>query len=790
MLHRLVAIAAMTVVFGVSFAPISSFGSTSDDEAWKNAKRLFDRDIRSGAVAKRRAAVKHVVRAGHPDGIKAMRSVLLRTQKKIKKIDKKLDPLLDKRREIALKIDKRFAGQRRVSAGSVNALFKKQEEVTAKIKPLDDDMRLETATKNAILQGMGLLITSLEATERDEKIADILKLFKRVKPEDRLTYLEILAHIRAEQAVSSLVSIVLDDGNPNMRTAALDALGKLGDTRGGLAAVDALKDEYWQVRATAIATLEKVGHIDAVPLLIERLDQEEGRLKGDIITALTSMAGITYFDNAPLWKKWWENNEKPLRGILADLDSENPVQYASALEKMAEDGFLLGARKVLDKMGLSLSTVQQEEAVRLADPEDEAVVPGGGDAGGFKAEDQEHDDAVEAVGRCIATRKTKIRDRAFENLVLRPYRVSRDAAKKSKLLEVVSFVPTEQAAGLLKNIVAREPEEKASDEQKARLERQRLAAIRGLGRAATKDGIEAIAKLFSTPKVDKNLLLAAAKALGEAGTKDAVRHLVGALGDIESSTGRDDLEETRQSILASLQKLTRQEKLGDDFEDWIAWWRDNKKSFQTDRDREKEEVAKKNGNQDEKGGTTFYGIETWSKHIAYVLDVSGSMNEPAEYANGERRKIDVAKEELLKSLTSLPDDATFNIVFYSSDYRLWKKKMVIAKPKNKKAARAWVEKVTANGATNIYDPLAKAFEMAGRGTFDKGYEIELDTIFFLSDGQPNQGRIVAPADILREIEKINSLKKVEIHAIGVGKSHNRGFMERLAKMTGGTYIAR
>jgi hypothetical protein len=186
-------------------------------------------------------------------------------------------------------------------------------------------------------------------------------------------------------------------------------------------------------------------------------------------------------------------------------------------------------------------------------------------------------------------------------------------------------------------------------------------------------------------------------------------------------------------------------------------------------------------------GTRFYGISTRSKHLVFILDRSGSME--GQDAQGGR-KMDVAKKELIEAIRTLPDDATFNIIFYNSDYDLWQKKMTTATPANRKKAIAWVEKVEHVGATNIFDALERAFQLAGRGTHDKAYGLLLDTVFLLSDGLPNRGRLIAVNDILRSVADLNALKQVKIHAIGIGRDHDARLMRGLAELTGGSYIAR
>jgi hypothetical protein len=218
---------------------------------------------------------------------------------------------------------------------------------------------------------------------------------------------------------------------------------------------------------------------------------------------------------------------------------------------------------------------------------------------------------------------------------------------------------------------------------------------------------------------------------------------------------------------------------------------------------------------------SFYGIETKSHNIIYILDVSGSMSGPAARKGrggkkgpvtsgpGHRRKpgsppaddgpkgdtkLDFAKYELLKSVRMLPRKAWFNIIFYNDKYEVWKADMVRATPSNKKKAYDFVNEQTPESSTNIFDAIEEAFKIAGPGKpknkSDDRYAQNLggaDTIFLLSDGSPNAGRIPKADDILVEVRKMNKLRKIIIHTVGVG-AHNVGFMKALAHENGGKYV--
>ena len=284
------------------------------------------------------------------------------------------------------------------------------------------------------------------------------------------------------------------------------------------------------------------------------------------------------------------------------------------------------------------------------------------------------------------------------------------------------------------------------------------------------------------------------------------------------------LEHEKGRILSDLEK-TLTHLTSADFHDnvhlWRRWWKEHGSSYagrgemggSSSYEPTTEVAASRQGSRPQ-DGSGFYGIRTRSTHIIYILDVSGSMNrgkgggrgrggprgggqgggrrrgaggEPPQAKKGER-KIDQAVAELCRSINSLPSDGSFNIVFYDSKVAVWKKSMQAAGADNKKAATAWARKVAANGNTNIFDAVERAFGIAGRGAFDKNYRVAAETIFLLSDGDANRGRIVQPQAMLREIAKMNRLSKIEINCVGLGRSRGNRFLEQLAAQNGGQYV--
>ena len=137
----------------------------------------------------------------------------------------------------------------------------------------------------------------------------------------------------------------------------------------------------------------------------------------------------------------------------------------------------------------------------------------------------------------------------------------------------------------------------------------------------------------------------------------------------------------------------------------------------------------------------------------------------------------------------------------------WKKKPVKANVLNRSSAQDWVSRLEAiggssqssfveagltglanleGGKTNTHAALMAALGAPQPGQPDDDYELELDTIFFLSDGRPSTGLYVDPDDILREVRNLNALRQVVLHTIALGE-FDKTFMRLLAQENGGTF---
>jgi len=290
---------------------------------------------------------------------------------------------------------------------------------------------------------------------------------------------------------------------------------------------------------------------------------------------------------------------------------------------------------------------------------------------------------------------------------------------------------------------------------------------------------------------------------------------------IEPLIERMRIEEGRlvEDISKSLEQLTAR-SFGTRIELWERYWNTYKDRYEIPTD---EEMARLRQRQEERkqeykpsGGTSYHGIDTPSRSIVFVIDISGSMEhhvrEPDRFKDGgypSMARMDIVKTELARTVERLEPHVNFNILAFATDLKSWKKKLVSANVLNRKSAFDWASRLEPLGGesnaelaraglvqsagmeagkTNAYEALMWALGADEEDHKKTDYdEVGVDTIFFLSDGRPTHGRFTDTDDVLREVREANLLRKIVIHTIGIGDFEG-GMMKRLAEENGGVFV--
>lgn len=244
---------------------------------------------------------------------------------------------------------------------------------------------------------------------------------------------------------------------------------------------------------------------------------------------------------------------------------------------------------------------------------------------------------------------------------------------------------------------------------------------------------------------------------------------------------REDVGRLREDAHLALRSLTG-ETHGPYADPWRRWWREHGATFVSP-----PEPTPPGRTDLPKEGVTFYGIHTFSDRVLFVVDISGSMEEPSRGdADARRTKLEVARQELIGAVHLLAPTAQFNVIFFNHAVLPWQPRIQTADARTKKMLEERVKEQIAVGGTNLSDSLELGFEMA----VGAGPRPALDTVFFMTDGKPTAGRFQDPQAILERVRELNRRARLRIHAIGVGADHDAEFLKELARIGDGQYIAR
>ena len=218
---------------------------------------------------------------------------------------------------------------------------------------------------------------------------------------------------------------------------------------------------------------------------------------------------------------------------------------------------------------------------------------------------------------------------------------------------------------------------------------------------------------------------------------------------------------------------------------WQAWWKGDGALFKlpSAEDAAAALIAFEETRAIDGAGDTvssFFGVPVISSRVVFILDVSGSMaaeykTTSKEYATGGSQvgtRLDAAKKQLLGAIAGIDEGHQFNVMFFETEIHLWSDGMAKAGEKSRKSASAFVAKQEPMGGTNLYDALEAVFT---------DYEMDVDTIYVLSDGQPNG----SPQRIREAVREWNSLRHVTVHTISLGGVVP--LMQQLADDTGGEF---
>jgi Ca-activated chloride channel family protein len=155
------------------------------------------------------------------------------------------------------------------------------------------------------------------------------------------------------------------------------------------------------------------------------------------------------------------------------------------------------------------------------------------------------------------------------------------------------------------------------------------------------------------------------------------------------------------------------------------------------------------------------------REVTLVIDRSGSMR---------NEKIEQVKEAALQVIAGLKPGEAFNVIIYNNTVQRFSETPVIKTAETVRAARGYIEGMTATGGTNIHDALSAALEQTPT-------EGMLPIVLFLTDGLPTVGHTSELA--IRGLVLKSNPHKRRVFTFGVGFDVNAPLLEKVASESRG-----
>jgi len=512
-----------------------------------------------------------------------------------------------------------------------------------------------------------------------------------------------------------------------------------------------------------------------------------------------------------------EDREIPLRAKLAlraDRGEPLPEQVGSGAsarpltrdEKEAIKTFRAFAKNrdpvvraaAVEDLGAIDSVVMVAAILKAANDPDMRVVQ----AGGLALGRMNSAAALDAIRGALTASRTKPRLAALLGLA---FRGRATAGAVPGIVELLRAGSAEERRAAIK---ALEQQGDAADVPALvavlddRVAGLRVMAAEALGILRAAGAAPALARCLTHK--DWPLQKAAAAALARIRAKESIPILLARFA-AESGILKEVLHD-------ALVAITGQD-FGFNVENWQSWWAKFGASFRVPSEEEiaaaKARAAKALEGYAKPDKRKYHTIETLSRKMIFVIDISSSMRNKINAKDGEfesRVKMDIAKRELTHVLAGLDEHVFFNIVAFAGKVRPWQKTLVRGTRRNEAikfvaslepiapmSASGRAGKLTADATrqkTNTFGALVTALGLSDEAVPSwRVASAPADTIFLLTDGLPTTGKITDVTKVVAAILDLNRTRGAVIHVIVFDKDAARK-LGPLATGTGGKCVVR
>jgi hypothetical protein len=213
--------------------------------------------------------------------------------------------------------------------------------------------------------------------------------------------------------------------------------------------------------------------------------------------------------------------------------------------------------------------------------------------------------------------------------------------------------------------------------------------------------------------------------------------------------------------------------------EWSTWWKAVRgKSIQG---------GPVTGQYQEGTSPGFFGIHPATDRVMFVIDRSGSMDEPMPVTTGSstsagRSRWETAVSELGRFLDAIGPKAKFGVAFFCDHTEEWRPTLSPADDEDKKSAMSWLYGQHPGGGTMLEGAIHRALRIGPDGTPDLAV-LEADTVIVLTDGETAEG----PGWVDPFLLSANQRARIVFHCVKIGAGGD-GTLEKLAQGTGGDFV--
>ena len=320
----------------------------------------------------------------------------------------------------------------------------------------------------------------------------------------------------------------------------------------------------------------------------------------------------------------------------------------------------------------------------------------------------------------------------------------------------------------------------------------RAVCLEMLAKVSSKKIVKYAKKALGDP--DWRVQVAAVQLMLQRGGPEVIEPLYRAL---DTTQGR-----AQGDITDALARLTGR-NFGPISAQWDSWWFQNKKkNLKLAAMSADEFAALKEDDRDSPtvSGARYFGMQVFSKNLAFVVDCSESMQEQHEppkksaatVVAGQKgskgpSRLEVAKGELVGAVRGLLDGKGVNLLCFNTnvvDYVATstsrrERVLAVLDSETRKSLITFIDAANPVGATNLSAALRDAFEYS-----------EVDTIFLLSDGAPTGG-ITDHQELLDTVDRWNRRRRIRINSISFSATAaEKRLLRSLSDRNFGVYVER